>query len=92
MVIFLYNLYIFVIIKSKTAKTDSLWRFFYIIYSRLLSSLPCLSGKGAYLEVKIWSLFSYGNLKTGNKILWKRGENAPKEQFLLFSTIFSINF
>ena len=28
----------------------------------------------------------------GNKILWKRGEIAlnPKEQFLLFSTIFSI--
>ena len=24
------------------------------------------------------------------KILWKRGEIAPKEQFLLFSTIFSI--
>ena len=26
---------------------------------------------------------------TGNKILWKRGEIAPQEQFLLFSTIFS---
>ena len=42
----------------------------------------------AYLEVKIWSLFKHENL-TGNKILWKRGEIAPKEQFLLFSTIFS---
>ena len=32
-----------------------------------------------------------GNLTTGNKILWKRGEIAPvEEQFLLFSTIFSI--
>ena len=29
-------------------------------------------------------------LTTGNKILWKRGKVAPKEQFLLFSTIFSI--
>ena len=29
-------------------------------------------------------------LITGNKILWKRGEIAPKEQFLLISTIFSI--
>ena len=26
----------------------------------------------------------------GNKILWKRGEIAPKEQFLLFSTLFYI--
>ena len=44
----------------------------------------------AYLEMKIWSLFKHENLTTGNKILWKRGEIAPKEQFLLFSTIFSI--
>ena len=28
--------------------------------------------------------------KNSNKILWKRGEFAPNEQFLLFSTIFSI--
>ena len=27
-----------------------------------------------------------------NKILWKRGEIAPEEQFLLFSTIFSMYF
>ena len=27
---------------------------------------------------------------TGYKIMWKRGEIAPKEQFLLFSTIFSV--
>ena len=27
-------------------------------------------------------------MKIGNKILSKRGEIAPKEQFLLFSTIF----
>ena len=30
------------------------------------------------------------NLTKGNRILWKRGEIAPKEQFLLFFTIFSI--
>ena len=45
----------------------------------------------AYLEVKIWSLFKHRELPEGNKILWKRGEIAPKEQFLLFSTIFSIH-
>ena len=28
--------------------------------------------------------------KRGNKIMWKRGEIAPKEQFLLFSTLFCI--
>ena len=28
------------------------------------------------------------NLRTGNKMLWKRGEIAPKEQFLLFSQYF----
>ena len=44
----------------------------------------------AYFEVKIWSLLKHENLTTGNKLLWKRGEIAPKEQFLLFSTIFSI--
>ena len=49
-----------------------------------------LSRISAYLEVNIWSLFKHENLTTGNKILWKRGEIAPREQFLLFSTIFSI--
>ena len=43
----------------------------------------------AYLEVKIWSLLKHETMTTGNKIMWKRGEIAPKEQFLLFSTIFS---
>ena len=42
----------------------------------------------AYLKVKIWRLLKHENLITGNKILWRRGEIAPKEQFLLFSTIF----
>ena len=44
----------------------------------------------AYLEVKIWSLRKHENLTTGKNIVDKRGEIAPKEQFLLFSTIFSI--
>ena len=56
-------------------------------YNRLsLSRLP-LSRTTAYLKVKIWSLFKHENLTSGNKKLWKRGEMAPKEQFLLFSTI-----
>ena len=59
-------------------------------YSRLSLSRPRLSWITAYLEVKIWSLFKHENLTTGKKILWKRGEIAPKEQFLLFSTILSI--
>ena len=49
-----------------------------------------LSGITAYFEVKICSLFKHDYLSTSNKMLWKRGEIAPKEQFLLFSTIFSI--
>ena len=44
----------------------------------------------AYLEANIWSLLKHENLTTGNKILWKRGEIAPKEQFLLFSALFSV--
>ena len=43
----------------------------------------------AYLEAIIWSLLTHENLTTGNKISWKRREIAPKEQFILFSTIFS---
>ena len=27
-------------------------------------------------------------MTTGNRIIWKRGEIAPKEEFLLFSTLF----
>ena len=44
----------------------------------------------ACLEEKIWSFFKGRNLTPGNKILWIRGEIAPKEQFLPFSTTFSI--
>ena len=49
-----------------------------------------LSQMTAYLKVKIWSLLKHENLTTGNKILWKRREIAPQEQFLFFSTIFSL--
>ena len=59
------------------------------IYSRLSLSQPHLSRITAYLKVKIWFLFKHENLTIGNKILWKSGETAPKEQFLLFSSIFS---
>ena len=59
-------------------------------YSWLSLSRPRLSRITAYLEVKILSLLKHENLTTGKKILWKKGEIAPKEQFLLFSTIFSI--
>ena len=55
-------------------------------------SRPRLSRIIAYLKLKIWSLFKHENLTTGNKKLWKREEIAPKEQFLLFSTIISIYF
>ena len=59
-------------------------------YSWPSLSRPRLSRIIAYLEVKIWSLPKHENLITGNKILWKRGEIATKEQFLLISTIFLI--
>ena len=61
----------------------------FVKYSRVSLSRPRLSRTTAYLEVKIWSLLEHENLATGNKILWKRGEIAPKKQFLLFSTILS---
>ena len=61
----------------------------FIISTSLISN-NCLSRSENLLEVKIWSLLKHENLTIGNKILWKRGEIAPKEQFLLFSTIFSI--
>ena len=61
-----------------------------IIYSRTSLSQTRLFRITAYLEVKIWSLFKHETMITGNKIMWKRGEVAPKEQFLLFSTLFYI--
>ena len=60
------------------------------IYSRFSLSWLLLSRITTYLEVKIMSLSEHETLKTGNKILWKSGEIAPLEQFLLFPTIFSL--
>ena len=58
------------------------------------NSSPWAYGSGelitAYLEEKIWSFFKRGNLTSGNKIFWIRGEIAHKEHFLPFSTIFSV--
>ena len=49
----------------------------------------------AYFELPLISKWKSGpcfNMKLWqqNKIMWKRGEIAPKEQFLLFSTLFYI--
>ena len=43
--------------------------------------------------MKIWSLPKHENLTTGKKILWKRGEIAPKEGAIssLFPQYFSIS-
>ena len=60
------------------------------VYSRFSLSRLRLSRITAYLEEKSWSLFKHRNLTSGNKILWIRGEIAPQEQFLPFSTIFSV--
>ena len=64
----------------------------YFKYNRLSLSRLRWYRITAYLEVKIWSLFTYENLTTDIKILWKRWELAPKEQFLLFyHNIFNIS-
>ena len=57
------------------------------IQSTLIISNNLLSRITAYLEVQIWSMFKHGNLTTGNKILWKRGEIA--EEKLLLRSNFS---
>ena len=59
-------------------------------YNRLSLFRLRLSQITAYLEEKILSSFKRRNLTSGNKTLWIRGEIAPKEQFLPFSTIFSV--
>ena len=60
-------------------------------YSRLSVSRLRLSRITAYLEEKVWSFFKRRNLTSRYKILCIVGEIAPKEQFLPFSTIFSIH-
>ena len=59
-------------------------------YSQLSLSRLRLSRITAYFEEKIWPLFKRRNLTSGNKILWIRGEIAPKGQFFPFSTIFLV--
>ena len=58
------------------------------IYSQLSLSRPRLSRITAHLEVKIWSLFKHRDLPTGNKILWKRREIAPRSNFSSFPQYF----
>ena len=71
-----------VTMSTETGKVNTIrW---YCIYSRTSLSRTRLFRITAYLEVKIWSLFKHETMTTGNKIMWKRGEIAPKEQFLLF--------
>ena len=55
-----------------------------LVISTSVISNNCLSRR------KNLVLVIHRNLKSGYKILWKRGEIAPGEQFLPFSTIFSI--
>ena len=66
------------------------YQFTYVTYSRTLLSRTRLFRSTANPEVKIWSLLKHETMTTGNKIMWKRGEIAPKEQFLLFSTLLYI--
>ena len=58
-------------------------------YSQLSLSRLRLSRITTYLEEKIWSFLKHRNLKSGYKILWKRGEIAPSP---LFHNIFNIHF
>ena len=61
-----------------------------VVHSQLsFISTSLISNNGLSRSEKLVP-FYHGNLTTGNKILLKRVEIAPKEQFLLFSTIFSI--
>ena len=66
--------------------------------SELLRDIRSSTYQVCRIEEKIIRLTTFNKL-IGNwtfevrdilKILWKRGEIAPQEQFLLFSTIFSI--
>ena len=59
-----------------------------LLQSTLVISTSPISNN-CLCQMKIWSLFKHENPITSYKILWKRGE-IPKEQFLLFSTIFWI--
>ena len=59
--------------------------FFFCSYTRLSLARLCLSRITAYLEVKIWSLFSHEHITIGTKILWKRGESSFPQYFQYIS-------
>ena len=61
----------------------------FTIQSTLIISPSLISNKRLSWRENL-ALFQHENLTKANKILWKREEIAPKEQFLHFSTIFSI--
>ena len=75
---------------------DYFWTSFILIFTLITvscviqSTLVISTSWVTAFEVKIWSLFNKENLTTGSKILWKRREIVPWEQFLLFSTIHCI--
>ena len=78
------------VMTSHRRKYDVILRHVPAEYSRLSLSRLRLSRISAYLEDKIWSFFKRRKLTSDNKMLWIGGEIAPKEQFLPFSTIFSL--
>ena len=63
-------------------ETNSGFSFLELSISYIQSTLVIST---SLIEVKFWSLFQHGNLRTGNKILWKR-EISP-----LFHNIFNIS-
>ena len=62
---------------------------FYNIQLTLVISTSLISNNRLSWSENL-SLLKHENLTTGKKILWKTGEIALREQFLLFSTIFLI--
>ena len=62
----------------------------FALQSSLVISALLISKNHISRSANLVPVFNMEKLTTGNNILWKRGEIAPKELFLLFSTIFSI--
>ena len=61
------------------------------MYSRLSLSQLSVSQITAYLEVKIWSLFSTWKSNKGNKILWKEEKLLLRSNFSSFQHYFQYN-
>ena len=51
---------------------------------------PNIYNRTSLSRTRLFRITAYLEVTTGNKIMWKRGEIAPQEQFLLFSTLFYI--